>query len=107
VALQTRIADVLLFEAGADYAIRYMEAVSTNGQIPEAMEGVYARALVGQGKYAKAMPILKRLSAQGGEYREWYFLALSDAAKKDTQARKDLVEHVRESFAAGDLTEQQ
>ena len=60
-----------------------------------------------QGKYETALPILKTLSAQGGDYREWDFLSLSAAAKESKEARQDLVEHVKESFASGDLTEAQ
>jgi hypothetical protein len=106
-ALQARIADVLLFEAGADYAVKYMEMIAGEAEMSEPMQPVYAKALVQQGEYEKALPVLKIFSVKGGDYREWYFLALSSAAKKDKSARADLVEYVKENFASGDLTEQQ
>lgn len=110
VGLQARIADVLLYEVGPDYAVRYIEAITANtadSTMPEAMQPMYARALFQQGKYEQALPMLRALSGRGGEFREWYFLALSKLAKTSKEAKADLIEFVKENFAAGDLTEDQ
>lgn len=107
VAYRPEVADILLNYASADATVEYVETISAQAEVAEGLQAVYARALVQQGKYETALPVLKQLSSQGGDYREWYFLALSAAAKNDAEARRDLVDHVRDSFADGDLTEAQ
>lgn len=106
-AVRSQVAEVLLYEAGPDMAVEYIQTLSSQQEVPEDMHAVYARALVQQGKYENALPMLKQLSAEGGDYREWYFLALSAAAKKDREARRELLEHTKEGFASGELTEAQ
>ena len=107
VQVRTYVAEMLLFEVGPDAAVEYVETISAQNEVPENLRAVYARALVQQGKYETALPSLKALSTKGGDYREWYFLALSSAAKEDKETRRELTLHVKESFASGELTEEQ
>lgn len=104
---KTRLADVLLFEAGPAHAIDYMDRTATGGVMLPQMRPVYARALVQQENQEKALPLLRELKGDSTEYRELYFLALSNASKQNKKLRPELIEHVEESFAAGDLTEAQ
>lgn len=58
-------------------------------------------ALVGSGQHAKALPLVREQMQQGGTDDTMYIATLSQAARKDPAARKELTDYAEASLKSG------